>query len=414
MRSPLARRSFLRLAGVSLAGLAGAALIGCGSDDAPSDGAKAAPPAPARSAGDAPAAALEETQLRVGYLPITDASPLLVAHGRGTFQAKGLEAPKPTLFRSWSQLAEAFQAKQVDVVHILMPMAIWLRFGQKVPLKLVAWNHTGGSALTVRPDVTAVGDLAGATVAIPFYYSIHNVVLQMLLRDAGLKPLTQGNASKADRTVKLVVMAPSDMAPALANGSIQGYIVADPFNAAAEVNKVGKVLRFVPDVWFEHACCVVVMHEADIARKPRWAQAVIDSVAEAQVYTRENRKDAAKLLSTEGQGYLPQPLPVIERALTHYDHGEYGPSGAIKHTDWKTQRIDFQPFPYRSYTEELVRALKQTLVEGDNTFLDKLDPAAAHAELIHDAFARKAIQTVGGAAKFGIDPSLSRTERIKV
>ena len=108
LRSALPRRQFLRFAGVGAAGLAGAALIGCGSDD-DDDG------------GDAPAASngggtdLEQDQVRVGYLPITDASPLLVAHGNGTYESYGLEAPKPTLFRSWSSLAEAFQARQVDV-----------------------------------------------------------------------------------------------------------------------------------------------------------------------------------------------------------------------------------------------------------------------------------------------------------
>jgi ABC-type nitrate/sulfonate/bicarbonate transport system substrate-binding protein len=36
---------------------------------------------------------------------------------------------------------------------------------------------------------------------------------------------------------------------ALANGSIAGYIVADPFNALAELSGVGKILRFTGDVW---------------------------------------------------------------------------------------------------------------------------------------------------------------------
>ena len=424
------RRTFLRAAGLGVAGLAGAALIGCGSDDdeAPAATAAAATEAAATgtaeaggtaAASETPAAgaatgALEKTELRIGYLPITDSSPLLLAHANGTYAEAGLDAEQPTLFRGWSQLAEAFQARQLDVVHILMPMAIWLRFSQDFPLRLVAWNHNGGSALTVRHEVNSIEDLAGTTVAIPFWYSIHNVVLQMLLRDAGLTPLTQGDPSVEDRTVKLLVMAPPDMPPALANGAIEGYIVADPFNAVAEVNDIGKVLRFVPDVWLDHACCVVIMHEDDVLERPNWAQAVVTSVAKAQVFARENRQEAARILSTEGEGYLPQPLPAIERALTHYDLGEYGPSGAIRHDDWDTQRIDFQPFPYQSYTEELVRRLKETVVEGDAAFLETLDPTEAHEQLIYDVFARAAIEAVGGADKFNIDASLTRDERIDV
>lgn len=402
------RRRFLRAAG-GLLGLAGTTfLFGCGGDD---DGGQTQDTGAAASTG---GNGLEKTRLRVGYLPITDATPLVLAHGLDYYKEAGLDAADPVLFRGWSQIAEAFQARQVDVVHLLMPMAIWLRFGQNFPLRLVAWNHTGGSALTVANDITSVEELAGTTVAIPFWYSIHNVVLQMLLRDAGLTPISTGDASRDRNEVKLVVMAPPDMPPALANGSISGYIVADPFNAVAEVQGVGKILRFIPDVWFEHACCVALMHEEDVVQSPRWAQAVINSLARAQVFAREDRAEAARLLSNEGKGYLPQPRQVIERALAHYDLAEYSETSAIQHPDWQTERIDFQPFPYASYTEELIRRMKETVVEGDKVFLDQLDPAEAHQLLVEDKFARAAIEAAGGPAKFDIDASFVREERISV
>ncbi|MBI3970930.1 MAG: ABC transporter substrate-binding protein [Chloroflexi bacterium] len=354
----------------------------------------------------------ENMTLRVGYLPITDATPLLVAHGKGMYAAEGLEAPKPTLFRGWSQLAEAFQARQVDVVHILMPTAVWMRFGQNFAVKLVAWNHTDGSALTVANKINKLEDIAGTTVAVPFWYSIHNLVLQLLMRKAGLRPITRGEPSAADKTVKLVVMAPPDMPPAIANGSISGYIVADPFNAVAEVNQVGKILRFTGDAWLNHACCVVIMHEDDTVNRPKWAQAVVNAVAKAQLFSRENRSETAKLLAKGGAEYLPQPVEVVDRALSYYDRNIYKASGAIVHPNWSNNRIDFQPFPFPSYTEELVKLLKDTVVEGDNAFLKTLDPKQAHAKLIDDRFARAAIKAAGGAAKFGIPESLSRTEQI--
>lgn len=417
------RREFLRLLGLSGLTLstAGSWLAGCqaaGPTSPPTAAAGTAAPtaAPAAGATTAPAAATgdQSMNLKIGYLPITDAAPLLLGHAKDFYTAEGLTPEKPTLFRGWSQLAEAFQARQVDVVHILMPTSVWMRFGQNVPVKVVAWGHTDGSALTVRSDITSIEDLAGQTVAVPFWYSIHNLVVQLLLRRSNLKPITKGDASKADQTVKLVVMAPPDMPPALGNNTIAGYIVADPFNAVAEVNKIGKVQRFTGDIWLNHACCVVIMHEDDIQKRPRWAQAVVTGLAKAQLFARENRKEAARLLAKEGGNYLPQPLPVIERALTHYDRAEYSASGAIKHADWGNHRIDFQPFPFPSYTEELVKLLKETTVEGDDAFLKGLDPAQAHAQLVDDRFARVAITAAGGAAKFGIPESLSRTERISV
>ncbi|MFL5304918.1 MAG: ABC transporter substrate-binding protein [Polyangia bacterium] len=350
--------------------------------------------------------------LRVGYLPITDAAPLLVAHGRGLFQAAGLEAERPVLFRSWPQVAEAFQSHQVDVVHLLMPMTIWLRFGQSFPLKVVAWDHVDGSALTVAPGVKSVEDLAGRTVAVPFWYSIHNVILQQLLRKAGLRPVLKEEPSREARTVKLIILPPPDMPPALARGAIAGFIVADPFNAVAEINKVGRILRFTGDVWQRHACCVVVMHQADIDRRPAWAQSVVNALVQAQAYARGNAPEVAKLLSRDGAGYLPQPRAAIERALSHYDLGEYGPTGAIRHKEWGQARIDFQPFPFPSYTERLVALLKETLVEGDTRFLRELDAKQAHAALVDDRFARQAVAAVGGPAHLGLPTGWTRQERI--
>src|ERR1700751_3452781 len=68
-----------------------------------------------------------DTPVRIGYLPITDATPLLIAHANGLFEAEGVKAEKPVLFRSWAQLTEAFISGQVNVVHLLSPMTIWAR-----------------------------------------------------------------------------------------------------------------------------------------------------------------------------------------------------------------------------------------------------------------------------------------------
>ena len=100
--------------------------------------------------------------------------------------------PDPTRFRSWAQLSEAFLSRQVNVVHMLFPTTIWMRYGKQFPAKVVAWNHTNGSALTVQEKINKPADLGGQVVAIPFWYSIHNVVLQTLLSANGLALLVLG------------------------------------------------------------------------------------------------------------------------------------------------------------------------------------------------------------------------------
>src|SRR5699024_7263942 len=198
--------------------------------------------------------------LRVGYLPITDAAPLLIAHGAGLYRAGAVSGQQPVMFRSWSSLAEAFISRQVDVVHLLMPMAVQLRYALGGDARILGWNHTNGSALTVAPDVTELEQLAGTQVAVPFWWSIHNIVLQNMLRARGMRPVVRSAPSKAAGEVGLIVMAPSDMVPALANGAIRAYTVADPFNAAAEVKGVGRIQCFLGDAWCDHACCALLVH----------------------------------------------------------------------------------------------------------------------------------------------------------
>jgi NitT/TauT family transport system substrate-binding protein len=353
--------------------------------------------------------------VRIGYLPITDASPLLVAHSKNLFEAQGLEVEAPKLFRSWAQIVEAFMAGQVNVVHLLSPMTVWARYGSNFPAKVVAWNHMSGSALTVAPNIQNIKDLGGKKVAVPFWYSVHNVVLQHLLRENGLTVVTKPADSLKPNEVALSIMAPADMGPALANGAIAGFIVAEPFNAAAETNGIGRVLRFTGDVWREHACCVVTMHERDLKDRPEWSQKVVNGIVNAQHWLRDNRKEGAQLLSKDGPGkYTPFPPAVLERVLVPNAerNQQYVKEGAIRHPEWKDERIEYQPYPFPSYTEQLVKLLKNTQVEGDNKFLASLDPTFVARDLVDDRFVKKSIAALGGLKAFGLPEKFTRAETI--
>lgn len=343
---------------------------------------------------------------RIGYLPITDAAPLLVAHGQDRFAAAGVPMQRPVLFRGWESVAQAFVAGEVDVVHLLMPFALQLRFAVGANVRMIAWSHTNGSALTVRPDVRDIRDLAGTSVAIPFWWSIHNVTLQRQLRAAGLTPVVREAPSQADGTVQLVVMSPADMLPALHTGTISGYIVADPFNAAAEVKKVGKILWFTGDSWRDNACCVVVVRQQLIDDAPDTVQGITDALAGAQLWLGANRADGAKLLSEKK--YLPQPLPAITKAVARKPE-DYAQTN--RRPDWHGERIGYAPFPFASFTGALVEAMRDTVVDGDTGFLERIDPATAHAELVDDRFVRHSIDALGGPGAFGLPGSLTRTEQ---
>ncbi len=359
----------------------------------------------ADSQQDARSAAGPERPVRIGYLPITDSSPLLVAHANGYYDDAAVPVADPVLFRSWASLSEAFVAGKVDAIHMLMPMALYMRYGLRADVRITAWNHINGSALTVRPDVARLEDLSGESVAIPAWWSVHNVIVQKMLREAGLTPVMREAPSRQRRTVALLPMAPSDMLPALNNGVIGGYVVADPFNAAAEAKEVGNIHRFLGDVWHDHACCVTMMRGELLRNRPAQAQGFMDALVRAQAWARQNRPETAALLSAD---YLPQPRPVIQKALT-YSAAEH--QDALHHPGWNGERLDFRPYPYASFTEELVRAMQDTVVDAPAGFLDGLDPAAAHRELVDDTLVTRSIEKVGGLGVFGLTGT-TRTEEI--
>ncbi|XGV97715.1 MAG: ABC transporter substrate-binding protein [Leptolyngbya sp. BL-A-14] len=406
----MSRRDFLKLSGLFSTSLGVTLAGGCQSTTPQAN------TSPSASLSVSPSSAGADQPVKIGYLPITDASPLLIAHAKKLYEAEGLMAEPPRLFRSWAQVVEAFLARQVNVVHVLSPITVSLRYGRKFPAKVVAWNHVNGSALTVLPEIETPKNLGGKTIAVPFWYSIHNIVLQQVLKKEGLTVTRKPkDAAIAANEVNLVVLPPPDMVSALANQSIGGYIVAEPFNAAAENLKRGKILRFTGDVWKDHACCVVFLHEDDTTQRKEWTQGVVNAIVKAQAWIRDNREETAQILSKDGSGkYTPHPLPALKRALTYYDKDFYGKQGAIQHPDWGINRIDFQPYPFSSYTEELVRLLKETQVEGDTAFLKALDPKQVATDLVDDSFVKTALQQVGGLQAFGLRDNFSRAETIVV
>src|SRR3546814_3457455 len=157
------------------------------------------------------------------------------------------------------------------------------------------------------------------------------------------------------------------MLPARANKQSAGYTGAEPFNASAELLKVGKVLRFTGDVWKDHACCVVLMHEQDLEQRPAWTQKVVSGIVQAQAWIQENRQETARILAKDNpQRYTPNTYETLAQVLVPelLDTAQYEASGAIVNKDWNEKSIDFQPYPFPSYTEELVRTHKTNMGTG--------------------------------------------------
>ncbi len=238
--------------------------------------------------------------LKIGYLPITDHL-LMIAADREQFKTVDI---KPVKFSSWPEIAEALKAGAIDGAFLLTPIGLTLR--QKgAPVKVVLLGHRNGSALTVKNNIgiNRVEDLKGKIVAVPSPFSTHNILLRKLLTEKHIDPA---------RDLKIIDMAPPEMVNALATGRIHGYIVAEPFGAQSEVQKVGKVLTLSKDIWPNHICCVLNLRESVIGSHPEALQELVSGFTRTAAFIEANPAQAAKG-STKILGQRPE---IIERVLT--------------------------------------------------------------------------------------------------
>lgn len=189
----------------------------------------------------------EKPVIKIGYLPITHAAPLLLDHHlhEGKYDSYKLELVK---FSSWPDLIDALNAGQIDGASVLMQLAMQAK-DIGIDLKAVALGHRDGNVIISAKEIDEVMDLKNTTFAIPHTHSAHHLLINELLQSEGL----------TYEDVNLVEMPPPEMPAALAEGRISGYAVAEPFGAIAVNLDVGKVLAHSESFWPDSYCCVLVL-----------------------------------------------------------------------------------------------------------------------------------------------------------
>ncbi|WP_353571189.1 ABC transporter substrate-binding protein [Candidatus Albibeggiatoa sp. nov. BB20] len=362
----------------------------------------------------------DNDEVRIGYLPITDATALLIAHANGLFEKEGLNVAPPIMVKSWAKLIQGFLSGKFNVVHLLKPIPVWLRYNHNFPIKIMSWAHINGSAIVTGKHINAerFEDLAGKQIAVPYWYSMHNIVLQMSLRHVGLKPVVKAGYEKlAPDEVNLRVLPPPLMVWALKAQNIDAYIVAEPINAKGELLAGARLLRFTGDIWRNHPCCVVCMDERVTQKKPEWTQKIMNAIIKAQAFAQQNKLETARILSVEGNAYIPANLKILQHGMTAYG-SDYQLTDAIKHSDWDSGRIDFAPWPYPSATRLLIESFPNTLFGSpDVAFIDKLEPEHVVDDLVDYHFVSEAMKVCHGwknAPGVNLENPFEREEVIEI
>lgn len=282
--------------------------------------------------------ALEKKDLKIGFIPITCATPLIMAHPLGFYSKQGLNV-EVTKTAGWALIRDKMINKEYDATHFLSPMPLAISMGlgsNATPMNVATIQNINGQAITMsirHKNNRDPKNWKGFKFGIPFDYSMHNFLLRYFLAEHGLNP---------DTDVQLRVIAPPEMVANLRAGNIDGFLGPDPFNQRAVYDEIGYLHTLTKDLWNGHPCCAFGTSTEFIQKNPNTFAALYRAVLTSAAMARDpkNRELIAKVIAPAQ--YLNQPEVVVQQVLT----GKYADGlGKIQNVP---DRADFDPMPWQS------------------------------------------------------------------
>jgi nitrate/nitrite transport system substrate-binding protein len=285
----------------------------------------------------APAEPVEQPRLTLGFMPLTDCAPLVIAREKGFFSQQGLDV---ALSRepSWSAVRDKLAVNVLQGAHLLagIPLASTLGVsGVKTPMITALSLSLNGNAITVstelheqmrrlhplamssRPvsaaalrrviDERACAGRSPLTFAVVFPVSSHHYQLRYWLAASGVD---------ADRDIRLIIVPPQRMVDALRTGLIDGYCAGGPWNALAADEGVGHVVITGYEIWNNAPEKVFGVTAEWAANHPATHRALLRALLQAAMWIEqpEHRAEAAEILSRPE--YVGAPVEVMRRSLS--------------------------------------------------------------------------------------------------
>ena len=302
---------------------------------------------------------LEKTKLNVGFVPITCATPIIMAKPLGFYERYGLDV-EVIKTAGWAVSRDKSLSGEYDAAHMLTPMPLAITVGAgstSVPWTMPAVENINGQAITLANkhlDKQDPTKWKGFTFGVPFEYSMHNFLLRYYVAEAGLDP---------DKDIQIRVVPPPEMVANLSAGNLDGYLSPDPFNQRAVFDGVGFIYKLTKEIWDGHPCCAFAASQKFIHETPNTFLALFKSILDATAYSQDlsNRPEISEAISPKN--YLNQPTTVVQQVLT----GRFADGlGKVRN---EPTRIDFDPFPYHSFSVWILSQMKRWgYIEGDINF----------------------------------------------
>ncbi len=270
----------------------------------------------------------EITEVKIGFIPLTDCAPIVVAAEMGFDKKYGIKII-PSKEASWAAIRDKTVNGELHAAHVLYGLIYGVQMGiggQQKDMNVLMTLNNNGQGITLSSQLKDKGVTSGATLkrllanenrdftfAQTFPTGTHAMWLYYWLASAGINPI---------KDVKTIVVPPPQMVANMRIGNMDGYCVGEPWNARAIYDKVGFTAATSQDIWVDHPEKVLGCTADFVAKNPNTALAMTKAILEASRYidATANRAKVAKLISSKS--YVNAPEEVIEgRFLGHYDNG---------------------------------------------------------------------------------------------
>jgi nitrate/nitrite transport system ATP-binding protein len=260
---------------------------------------------------------LEQTTVNIGYIPLTDAAPLIIAREKGFFAKYGIE--KVNLFQevSWNAIATNIVSGELHAAQMVAGLPLALTLGMNgqpsTPISVPLVLSRNGNAITLSTKLYQRGvhtlqnlkaaicnDLNDRKLVLGIVHecSMHNLMLRYWLASAGIDP---------DTDVDLMVIPPQEMVDRLRSHEIDGFCVGEPWNTQAVQEGLGFVIATDLDIWAGNPEKVLGFKESWVQQHPNTHAAIVQAVLEACEYCDEPRhRQELLVLLTQHLNVSPQ------------------------------------------------------------------------------------------------------------
>jgi two-component system, oxyanion-binding sensor len=260
--------------------------------------------------------ALEKTHLRVGFVALSDAAPVIAAKVLEFGHRHGITLE---LCRqpSWAAVRDKLLSGELDAAHALYGLVYGVQLGIGGPqadMAVLMVLNRNGQAITLSTRLARAldehhGNLNAAIATLgrtpvfaqTFPTGTHAMWLYYWLAAQGVHPRED---------IESVVIPPARMVDALKNGTLDGFCAGEPWHAVAEACGAGETVAATSEIWPNHPEKVLACRREFVTHSPNVARALVCTMIEAcrWVDAPEHREEIASWLAGPDALHVPETL----------------------------------------------------------------------------------------------------------